>query len=74
MGRPTSETGTPVSGWRGEPRTTASGAWTPPRAGEIPSYGDVWQSDVKGKTMLRPHSGMLGAGLFLETTGATNAV
>jgi len=43
--------------------------WTPPRAGEIPSYGDVWQSDVKGKTMMRPHSGMLGAGLYLETTG-----
>ena len=43
--------------------------WTPPRAGEIPSSGDVWQSDVKGKTMLRPHSGMLGAGLYLETTG-----
>ena len=43
--------------------------WTPPRAGEIPSYGDVWQPDVKGKTMMRPHSGMLGAGLYLETTG-----
>jgi spermidine/putrescine transport system substrate-binding protein len=44
--------------------------WTPPRAGEIPSYGDVWQADVRGKTMMRPHSGMLGAGLYLETTGA----
>ncbi len=44
--------------------------WTPPRAGETPSYGDVWQPDVKGKTMMRPHSGMLGAGLYLETTGA----
>ncbi len=43
--------------------------WTPPRAGEIPSYGDIWQPDVKGKTMMRPHSGMLGAGLYLETTG-----
>jgi spermidine/putrescine transport system substrate-binding protein len=43
--------------------------WTPPRAGEIPSYGDIWQEDVKGKTMMRPHSGMLGAGLYLETTG-----
>ena len=43
--------------------------WAPPRAGEIPSYGDVWQEDVKGKTMMRPHSGMLGAGLYLETTG-----
>ncbi len=44
--------------------------WTPPRAGEVPSYGDIWQADVKGKTMMRPHSGMLGAGLYLETTGA----
>jgi len=44
--------------------------WAPPRANEIPSYGDVWQPDVKGKTMMRPHSGMLGAGLYLETTGA----
>ena len=44
--------------------------WAPPRAGEVPSYGDVWQEDVKGKTMMRPHSGMLGAGLYLETTGA----
>lgn len=43
--------------------------WTPPHAGEVPSYGDVWQADVKGKTMMRPHSGMLGAGLYLETTG-----
>lgn len=43
--------------------------WTPPRDGEIPSYGDIWQEDVKGKTMMRAHSGMLGAGLYLETTG-----
>ena len=43
--------------------------WAPPRADEVPSYGDIWQADVKGKTMMRPHSGMLGAGLYLETTG-----
>ena len=47
--------------------------WTPPRDGEIPSYGDIWQSDMEGKTMMRPHSGMLGAGLHLETTGALEA-
>ena len=23
--------------------------WTPPRAGEVPSYGDVWQADVKAR-------------------------
>ena len=44
--------------------------WTPPRAGAMPSYGDLWGEDVKGRTMMRPHSGMLGAGLYLETTGA----
>ena len=43
--------------------------WTPPRDGEIPSYGDIWQEDVKGKTMMRVHSGMLGAGLYLESIG-----
>ncbi|MGI9311005.1 MAG: ABC transporter substrate-binding protein [bacterium] len=43
--------------------------WSPPRAGEVPSYGDVWQPDVRGKTMMRVHSGMLGAGLYLETIG-----
>ncbi len=43
--------------------------WTPPRDGEVPSYGDIWQEDVKGKTMMRAHSGMLGAGLYLETNG-----
>lgn len=43
--------------------------WKPPREGEVPSYGDCWQPDVEGKVMLRPHSGMLGAGLYLETGG-----
>lgn len=37
--------------------------------GGVPSYGNIWQEDVKGKTMMRPHSGMLGAGLYLETIG-----
>lgn len=43
--------------------------WSPPRANDIPSYGDIWQPDVKGKTMMRVHSGMLGAGLYLERIG-----
>ena len=33
--------------------------WTPPRSVggvAMPSYGDIWQSDVEGKTMMRPHS------------------
>jgi len=56
--------------WGTEGIAWRSDKWTPPRDGEMPSYGDVWQSDVEGKTMMRPHSGMLGAGLYLETTGA----
>ena len=43
--------------------------WTPPRAGSVPSYGDVWQADVRGKSMIRPRSGLIGAGLYLETAG-----
>lgn len=35
----------------------------------VPSYGDVWDPANAGKTMMRAHSGMLGAGLFLERTG-----
>lgn len=52
--------GTEAVAWRTD-------MYAPP--GGIPSYGNLWQPDVKGKTMLRPHSGMLGAGLYLETTG-----
>lgn len=55
--------GTEAVAWRTD-------KWSP--KGGIPSYGDIWQPDVKGKTMMRPHSGMLGAGLYLETTGVLN--
>jgi spermidine/putrescine transport system substrate-binding protein len=41
--------------------------WNP--KGEFPSYGDVWSDENAGKTMGRPHSMMLGAGLYMETTG-----
>jgi len=37
--------------------------------GGAPSYGDVWAEANAGKTMGRPHSMMLGAGLFMETIG-----
>ncbi len=37
--------------------------------GDTPSYGSIWQPEVEGKTMCRPHSGMLGAGLYMETIG-----
>jgi spermidine/putrescine transport system substrate-binding protein len=35
----------------------------------VPSYGDVWDKANAGKTMMRAHSGMLGAGLYLERIG-----
>jgi len=40
--------------------------------GGIPSYGNIWDKEVEGKTMIRPHSGMLGAGLYMETIGKLN--
>jgi spermidine/putrescine transport system substrate-binding protein len=52
--------GTEAVAWRTD-------LYAPP--GGIPSYGNIWDPEVRGKTMIRPHSGMLGAGLYLETTG-----
>jgi len=37
--------------------------------GGVPSYGDVWDPANAGKTMMRAHSGMLGAGLHMEASG-----
>lgn len=34
-----------------------------------PSYGDVWAEANAGHTMGRPHSMMLGAGLYMEASG-----
>ncbi|MDD9869119.1 MAG: extracellular solute-binding protein [Gammaproteobacteria bacterium] len=52
--------GTEAVGWRAD-------LWAP--EDDLPSYGDIWQPEVRGKTMCRPHSGMLGAGLYMETIG-----
>ena len=38
-------------------------------AGGQPSYGNIWDGSAEGNTMIRPHSGMLGAGLYMQTTG-----
>ena len=38
-------------------------------AGGQPSYGNIWDGSAEGNTMIRPHSGMLGAGLYMETIG-----
>ncbi len=37
--------------------------------GGVPSYGAVWDEANAGKTMGRPHSMMLCAGLYMETIG-----
>ena len=37
--------------------------------GGVPSYGAVWDEENAGKTMGRPHSMMLGAGLYMESIG-----
>ncbi len=44
--------------------------WAP--SGDAPSYGDVWKDANAGKTMGRPHSMMLGAGLYMESIGELN--
>ncbi len=59
--------------WATEGVAWRTDLWEPPRESEIPSYGDCWQPDVEGKVMLRPHSGMLGAGLYLESSGTLEA-
>ena len=33
------------------------------------SYGDLWMPEMKGKVMGRPHSMMLGIGLYLDSSG-----
>ena len=52
--------GTEGIGWRTD-------LYSPP--GGEPSYGNIWDGSAEGNTMIRPHSGMLGAGLYMETIG-----
>ncbi len=53
--------------WGTEAVSWRTDLYSPPDG--MPSYGNIWSADVEGKAMIRPHSGMLGAGLYLETTG-----
>ena len=53
--------------WGSEAIAWRTDLYSPPDG--IPSYGNIWDSANKGKTMIRPYSGMVGAGLYLETTG-----
>ena len=43
--------------------------FTPKDPSGVPSYGEIWSEENAGKTMIRAHSGMLCAGLFMEASG-----
>jgi spermidine/putrescine transport system substrate-binding protein len=55
--------------WGTEGMAWRTDMWTPENADGVPSYGAVWEDRNAGKTMLRAHSGMLGAGLYRERIG-----
>ena len=54
--------------WGTEGMAWRTDLWVPKDG--VPSYGDTWAEENAGKTMIRAHSGMLGAGLYMETIGA----
>lgn len=43
--------------------------WLPKDPSGVPSYGEIWSEENAGKTMIRAHSGMLTAGLYMEASG-----
>ena len=53
--------------WGTEAISWRTDLYSPP--GGEPSYGNIWDGSAEGNTMIRPHSGMLGAGLYMETIG-----
>ncbi len=53
--------------WGTEAISWRTDLYSPP--GGDPSYGNIWDGSAEGNTMVRPHSGMLGAGLYMETIG-----
>jgi spermidine/putrescine transport system substrate-binding protein len=59
--------------WGTEGMAWRTDLYTPPSADGVPSYGAVWAEENAGKTMCRAHSGMLGAGLYMEASGQMDA-
>lgn len=53
--------------WGTEGISWRTDKWSPKDG--IPSYGDIWSKENKGLALIRPHSGMMGAGLYMETIG-----
>jgi len=43
--------------------------FSPADSSGVPSYGEIWSEANAGKTMIRAHSGMLCAGLYMEASG-----
>jgi len=59
--------------WGTEGMAWRTDLWIPASADGVPSYGEIWDDANAGKTMIRAHSGMLCAGLFMETQGELEA-
>jgi len=59
--------------WGTEGMAWRTDLWAPAAADGIPSYGEIWAKENAGKTMIRAHSGMLCAGLYMETIGKTGS-
>ena len=59
--------------WGTEGMAWRTDLWIPASADGVPSYGEIWSEENAGKTMIRAHSGMLCAGLYMETTGELEA-
>jgi spermidine/putrescine transport system substrate-binding protein len=52
--------------WGTEALAWRTDAWSPPK--EL-SFGDLWRPEVKGRMQARPHSLMVGIGLYLDGSG-----
>lgn len=55
--------------WGTEGMAWRTDQWIPSSADGVPSYGEIWADVNAGRTMIRAHSGMLCAGLYMETQG-----
>jgi spermidine/putrescine transport system substrate-binding protein len=55
--------------WGTEGMAWRTDLWSPASSDGVPSYGEIWSEENAGKTMIRAHSGMLTAGLYMETIG-----
>lgn len=59
--------------WGTEGMAWRTDLFIPASADGVPSYGEIWDDANAGKTMIRAHSGMLCAGLYMETQGELEA-